>query len=211
MGALDDIPLISGDETKQVNLKVPEIFIIGDMQGGDKICCTACHYRLCGKFNVRGDESEGDPLVQCKKINMVRMMQLVKDNRQDILDTMCIFSGKVQQSFLRWPILRQASHLHSALLSTSVLLLLFLFVDLTFFSYMTQSLPLSFASLISFFCINFSIAILTLSHWHGIRVDICCQKVLLPFDWLSTIKDLHKFITGELLGDHMIIGNWGKK
>jgi hypothetical protein len=35
--------------------------------------------------NAGGDES-GDPLVQCNKINMVRMMQLVKDNRQDILD-----------------------------------------------------------------------------------------------------------------------------
>jgi hypothetical protein len=73
-----------------VNLKVPVIFIIGDMQGGDKICCTTCNYsnklhRLCSKCNVCGDES-GDPLVQCKKINMVQIMQLVKDNRQDILD-----------------------------------------------------------------------------------------------------------------------------
>ncbi len=89
-GALDDIPLLFGDETKIVNLKVPVIFIIGDMQGGDKICCTTCHYsnklhRLCRKCNVRGDES-GDPLIKCKKINMVRMMQLVKDNKQDILD-----------------------------------------------------------------------------------------------------------------------------
>jgi hypothetical protein len=90
LGALDDIPLLFGDETKIVNLKVPVIFIIGDMQGGDKICCTTCHYsnklhRICQKCNVRGDES-GDPLVKCKKINMLRMMQLVKDNRQDILD-----------------------------------------------------------------------------------------------------------------------------
>jgi hypothetical protein len=89
-GALDDIPITFGGVTKIVNLKVPVIFIIGDMQGGDKICCTTCHYsnklhRLCRKCNVRGDES-GDPLVQCKKISMVRMMQLVKDNRQDILD-----------------------------------------------------------------------------------------------------------------------------
>jgi hypothetical protein len=60
------------------------------MQGGDKICCMACHYsnklhRLFRKCNVGGEES-GDPLVQCKKINMVQMMQLVKDNRQDILN-----------------------------------------------------------------------------------------------------------------------------
>jgi hypothetical protein len=89
-GALDNIPLIFGDDTKVVNLKVPVIFIIGDMQGGDKICCTACNYSnklhcLCCKCNVCGDES-GNPLVQCKKIHMVRIMQLVKDNRQDILD-----------------------------------------------------------------------------------------------------------------------------
>ncbi len=89
-GALDNIPITFGGVTKIVNLKVPVIFIIGDMQGGDKICCTTCHYSnklhcLCRKCNVCGDES-GDPLVQCKKISMVRMMQLVKDNRQDILD-----------------------------------------------------------------------------------------------------------------------------
>jgi hypothetical protein len=34
-GALDDIPLLFGDEPKRVNLKVPIVFIIGDMQGGD--------------------------------------------------------------------------------------------------------------------------------------------------------------------------------
>jgi hypothetical protein len=89
-GALDSIPLLFGNQTKKVNLKAPVTFIIGDMQGGDKICCTTCHYsnklhRLCRKCNVRGDQS-GDPLVQCKKISMVRMMKLVKDNRQDILD-----------------------------------------------------------------------------------------------------------------------------
>ena len=43
-GVLDDIPLLVGDETKIVNLKVPVIFIIGNMQGRDKICCRTCHY-----------------------------------------------------------------------------------------------------------------------------------------------------------------------
>jgi hypothetical protein len=37
-GALDDIPITFGGVTKIVNLKVPVIFIIWDMQGGDKIC-----------------------------------------------------------------------------------------------------------------------------------------------------------------------------
>jgi hypothetical protein len=89
-GALDNIPISFGGITKMVNLKVPVIFIIGDIQGGDKICCTTCHYSnklhcLCCKYNVRGDKS-GDPLIECKKMNMIRMMQLVKDNRQDFLD-----------------------------------------------------------------------------------------------------------------------------
>jgi hypothetical protein len=89
-GALDDIPITFGGVTKIANLKVPVIFIIGDMQGGDTICCTTYHHsnklhHLCRKCNVRGDKS-GDPLFKCKKIRMVRMMQLVKDDIQDILD-----------------------------------------------------------------------------------------------------------------------------
>ncbi len=89
-GALHNIPLQLGGITKKVNLKVPVIFIIGDLQGGDKICCTTCAYsnklkRLCRKCNVRGDQS-GDPLVQCQKISMVKVIDLVKNNRQDILD-----------------------------------------------------------------------------------------------------------------------------
>jgi hypothetical protein len=39
-GVLDGVPLTFGDATKRVTLKVPVIFIIGDMQGGDEICCT---------------------------------------------------------------------------------------------------------------------------------------------------------------------------
>ncbi len=89
-GALDNIPLTFGNVSKIVNLKVPVFFIIGDMQGGDKICATSCHYSnkmncLCRKCNVRGSES-GNPLVECKRISMVKMMQFVKENRQDILD-----------------------------------------------------------------------------------------------------------------------------
>jgi hypothetical protein len=34
---------------------------------------------------VCGDESS-DPLVQCVKISVAKMMQLIKDNGQDILD-----------------------------------------------------------------------------------------------------------------------------
>ena len=34
-GALNDIPITFGDVTKEINLKLPCFFIIGDMQGGD--------------------------------------------------------------------------------------------------------------------------------------------------------------------------------
>jgi hypothetical protein len=66
VGAFDHIPLLLGDETKRLNLKVPVILIIGDMQVGDQICCTTCHYsnkldQLCRECNVRGNLS-GDPL-----------------------------------------------------------------------------------------------------------------------------------------------------
>ena len=35
--ALTNIPIRLGNQTKKVNLKVPRFFIIGDMQGGDKL------------------------------------------------------------------------------------------------------------------------------------------------------------------------------
>jgi hypothetical protein len=41
--ALDATPSLLGDETKRVNLKIPILFIIGEMQGEGKICCTTCH------------------------------------------------------------------------------------------------------------------------------------------------------------------------
>ena len=89
-GALDNIPVTFGNVTKHVNLKVPVMFIIGDMQGGDKICCTSCHYsntmnRLCRKCNVRGDQS-GDPTFQCSRMSMVKMIKFVAESRQKILD-----------------------------------------------------------------------------------------------------------------------------
>jgi hypothetical protein len=67
-----------------VNLRIPVIFIIGDMQGGDKICCSSAGYsnkmnRLCRKCNVRGDQC-GDPFVKCQRMNMLKIMKLVTTN-----------------------------------------------------------------------------------------------------------------------------------
>jgi hypothetical protein len=83
-GALDNIWLTLGDQTRLVNLKIAVIFIIGDMQGGDKICCTAAAYsnrmsRLCRKCNVRGDEA-GDRFVVCRRMSMVKIQVLVEAN-----------------------------------------------------------------------------------------------------------------------------------
>jgi hypothetical protein len=73
LGLLDNIPLTLGNQRKIVNIKIAVISIIGDMQGGDKIRCTAAAYsnrmsQLCCKCNVKGNES-GDPFVQCKHMS----------------------------------------------------------------------------------------------------------------------------------------------
>ncbi len=88
-GALDNIWLTLGDQRLLVNLKIAVIFIIGDMQGGDKICCTAAAYsnkmsRLCRKCNVRGDQA-GDPFVVCQRISMVKVKALVAANNVNAL------------------------------------------------------------------------------------------------------------------------------
>jgi hypothetical protein len=87
--SLDNIPLTINNETKVCNLKVPVLFIIGDIQGGDKMCCTSPSYsnlinRLCRKCNVRGDES-GDPLVECQYISMIKVKELVRTNNKAVL------------------------------------------------------------------------------------------------------------------------------
>ena len=87
--SLDGIKLSFGKHTKKVNLKVPCFFIIGDMQGGDKMCCSAPVYsnrvnRLCRKCNVKGSES-GDPFVECKKIVMEPIQRMVQRNETEKL------------------------------------------------------------------------------------------------------------------------------
>ena len=66
---------------KVVNLKVPLFFIIGDMKGGDQMCCTSISYsvsltRPCRKCNVKGSEL-GNPNIQCEKISMERVKVMV--------------------------------------------------------------------------------------------------------------------------------------
>jgi len=55
--SLNNIILNIGGISKKVDIKVPCMFIIGDIQGGDKICCASATYstkvsRICHKCDV---------------------------------------------------------------------------------------------------------------------------------------------------------------
>ena len=88
--ALSNMKVRLGEISKVVNLKVPCFFIIGDMQGGDKMCCSSPCYsnklrRLCRKCNVHGKDA-GDPSVECKKILMKPIQEMVNNNEKEQLD-----------------------------------------------------------------------------------------------------------------------------
>ena len=42
--ALNDVPLQLGNKLKNVNIKIPIMYIIGDNQGGDTICGRKVYY-----------------------------------------------------------------------------------------------------------------------------------------------------------------------
>ena len=71
---MNPITLTFGNYTKKLRLKTPCFFIIGDMQGGDKMACSAVCYsdkinRLCHKCDDKGEHS-GDPYAVCNQIEM---------------------------------------------------------------------------------------------------------------------------------------------
>ena len=80
--SLENISLTLGEkDTKDVDIKVPLFYIIGDMQGGDKMCCTSATYRNtlsrpCRKCNVKGSQLM-DPLVNCKTFSMEHIKNLI--------------------------------------------------------------------------------------------------------------------------------------
>ena len=88
--SLNNIQLSIGGITKTVNIKVPVAFIIGDMVGGDKLCCKSPNYsnktnRLCRKCNIHGNES-ADPFVECRNISQQKVIELLENKRYDQLD-----------------------------------------------------------------------------------------------------------------------------
>ena len=81
-----------GDEAKYVDLKVPCFFIIGDMQGGDKMASSAVSYsnkmnRLCRKCDIAGWES-GNPHAECSNIIMEDVIYLVQNDEDQKLKDM---------------------------------------------------------------------------------------------------------------------------
>ena len=86
------IKVTFGNYTKKLRLKTPCFFIIGDMMGGDKMACSSASYsnkinRLCRKCDVKGEDS-GDPYVECNKIKMKIIQDLVHDNETEKLHEM---------------------------------------------------------------------------------------------------------------------------
>ena len=79
---MNPITLTFGNYTKKLRLKTPCFFIIGDMQGGDKMACSAVCYsdkinRLCCKCDIKGEHS-GDPYVVCNQIKMEKFKNWLK-------------------------------------------------------------------------------------------------------------------------------------
>jgi hypothetical protein len=89
-GALDNVSLTFGHHTKRVNLKTFSFFVIGGMQGEDKIAGTSASYSntmrpMCRKCNFKGCDA-GDPFIECQRMSMVKIMDLVRQNQHDTLN-----------------------------------------------------------------------------------------------------------------------------
>jgi hypothetical protein len=85
----NNVSFTFGHHTKRVNLKFVCFFVIGDMQGGDKISCTSASYsntmrRMCHECNVKGSDA-GGPFIECQRMSMVKIMDLVRRNQHNIL------------------------------------------------------------------------------------------------------------------------------
>ena len=81
---MDPVSITLGNITKKVLIKAPCFFIIGDMQGGDKMACSSPCYsnkinRLCRKCDVQGQDS-GNPNIKCKNIKMKKIQDMVEQD-----------------------------------------------------------------------------------------------------------------------------------
>ena len=88
--SLHDIELCIAGKSKIMNIKIYCHVIIGDMQGGDKMCSTSACYSILMKRISRGcdasGENCGDPDIECKKIVSRRVEELVLTNQEEVLN-----------------------------------------------------------------------------------------------------------------------------
>ena len=88
---LNNFLLQLGTTRKVVNLKVSGVVVLGDMQGGDKICCSSATYtnkmnRMCRKCNVPGQRSD-DVDYTCTYISQNRVIESVRNNDEVTLQS----------------------------------------------------------------------------------------------------------------------------
>lgn len=81
---LNDINLSIVGISKKVNVRIACALVLGDIQGGDKICCRAPCYsntlkRLCRKCTIPGPECTNLDF-KCHKVSMRRIKRLVEKN-----------------------------------------------------------------------------------------------------------------------------------
>ena len=86
---LKNVMLRLGDVTKQRNIKIACGLVLGDIQGGDKICCRSASYkstmnRICRKCTIPGDKCS-DLTYECRKISMKSIKELVANKDEQKL------------------------------------------------------------------------------------------------------------------------------
>ena len=84
-GSMNNIELRLGNKSKVVNLKIPLMFIIGDIQGGDAICGKNLHHgktaRRISRICDAGPQHLGNPKIgNCSRLHMQDIMDLVIEN-----------------------------------------------------------------------------------------------------------------------------------
>ena len=90
--ALTNVALQPGNQIRKVNLKVPCFFIIGDMQGGDKLCACAPAYSntlrcLCRACNIAGCDA-GNPNIECACLKTSEIETYIKQRDVDELQNL---------------------------------------------------------------------------------------------------------------------------
>ena len=85
---LKDVMVRLGNVTKLRNIKVACGLVLGDIQGGDKICCRSASYlqtinRICRKCTIPGSECD-NLSYECRRISMksIKMLVANKDERR---------------------------------------------------------------------------------------------------------------------------------